>query len=599
MERDSFVEKHRFWKKYGNYIIAALTILVNIAALSIFFSFYYDLNDDFFMRDIMSGAYTGMPDGHNVQTLYVLGAFISLFYRLYRTFPWYGIFLLFCQMGSLYAVGVRLLRFCHSLLAKVGCMTLLTLFMWGMILPHLTALHYTFISAMLAAAAIFLFLTTPRGFSVKQFLVWNIPSMLLAVLAYQLRTEMLLLLFPFISLAGVFRWVEEEKFFQKENYIKYGVVLACILGGMLVSRLIDLAAYGSGEWKQFLTFFDKRTEVYDYHLDILTSGEHGEYLRSIGLNDAQQELLSNYNFGLDESINAELMGEIAAYASMDTEYFDDIPDTVRFYIYRTLHSEDVPYSRLVIALYFCIALAGIYAVFAGVGRWTFLWELALTGLVRTALWMFILIRGRYPERITHSLYVAEAALLLGMLCIQLMKGNWLQFREAGKEKAEGRRKGAPAVFVLLGLLCICYVPHSVKKVMADEESREISHVNCLKIAQYCREHPDNFYFKDVYSTVGYSQKIFQDVDNSLANHDIMGGWLCKSPLYGEKLGKFGIATMEEGLLYHDNVYFVTSKDSDTDWLTAYYAGKGLAVSIEKIDLIEGTYAVYKLKELGE
>ena len=84
MERDSFVEKHRFWKKYGNYIIAAVTILVNIAALSIFFSFYYDLNDDFFMRDIMSGAYTGMPDGHNVQTLYVLGAFISLFYRLYR-----------------------------------------------------------------------------------------------------------------------------------------------------------------------------------------------------------------------------------------------------------------------------------------------------------------------------------------------------------------------------------------------------------------------------------------------------------------------------------------------------------------------------------
>ncbi len=57
--------------------------------------------------------------------------------------------------------------------------------------------------------------------------------------------------------------------------------------------------------------------------------------------------------------------------------------------------------------------------------------------------------------------------------------------------------------------------------------------------------------------------------------------------------------MEEGLLYHDNVYFVTSKDSDTDWLTAYYAGKGLAVSIEEIDLIEGTYAVYKLKELGE
>lgn len=613
MERDLFVEKRGFWKKYGNYIITMVTILVNIVALGLFSDFYYDLNDDFFMRDIMSGAYTGTPDGHNIQTLYVLGAFISLFYRMCRTLPWYGLFLLFCQMGSLYAVGVRLLRFCHNLPAKAGGMALLSLFMWGMILPHMTALHYTFISAMLAAAAIFLFLTTPGGLSVKRFLVWNIPSMLLAVLAYQLRTEMLLLLFPFICLAGLFRWVEEEKFFQKENYIKYGVVLACILGGMLVSRLIDFAAYGSVEWKQFLTFFDKRTEVYDYHLEILTSGEHGEYLRSIGLNDAQQELLSNYNFGLDENIDAELMDEIASYASTDTDYFEDIPNTVRNYIYRTLHSEDVPYNRLVILLYFCIALAGIHTAFADIGdrsadgsgggsrreKWVFLWELVLTGMVRTVLWMFVLIRGRYPERITHSLYVAEAALLLGMLCIQLMKGNWIRFRETGEEQPGSRRRGASVIFMLLGLLCICHIPHSVRKVMADEESREISHVNCMKIAQYCGAHPDNFYFKDVYSTVGYSQRIFRDVDNSLANHDIMGGWVCKSPLYDEKLEKFGITTMEEGLLRQDNVFFVTSKDSDTSWLTAYYAGKGFTVGIEEVDSIEETYAVYQLKELGD
>ena len=577
-----------------------MTIVVNIAALSIFYDFYYDLNDDFFMRDIMSGAYTGTPDGHNVQTLYVLGAFISLFYQLCRTLPWYGIFLLFCQFGSLYAVGVRLLRFGRSLASKFGCMALLSLFIWGIMLPHMTALHYTFISAMLAASTMFLFLTTPKGLTVKQFVVQNIPSILLVILAYQLRTEMLLLLFPFICLAGLFRWCEEEKFFWQENYIKYGIVLGGIVLGMLGSRAVDFAAYGSGEWKQFLVFFDKRTEVYDYHLEILTSGEHGEYLYSIGLNDAQQELLSNYNFGLDESIDAELMGEIAAYASADTDYFKDIPERVRYYIYRTLHSEDVPYNRLVIMLYFCVAFIGLYAAFAnagekerrdmagsggdrrGRGKWAFLWQLALTGMVRTSLWMFILIRGRYPERITHSLYIAETALLLGMLCMQLV-----------------RAKGTRVIFVLLGLLCICHIPHSVQKTAADEESREISHANCMEIAQYCREYPDNFYFKDVYSTVGYSQKIFQDVDNSLANHDIMGGWLCKSPLYTEKLGRFGITSMEEGLLYHDNVYFISAQDSDNGWLSAYYAGKEIAVSVEQVDLFGGIYAVYHVKEIDE
>lgn len=581
------MNKKGVWGKDGNYIIVAVTILVNIAALSIFFDFYYDLNDDFFMRDIMSGAYTGAPDGHNIQTLYVLGAFISLFYRLCRPLPWYGLFLLLCQMGSLYAVGVRLLRFCHSLFAKAGCMVLLTLFIWGMILPHMTALHYTFISAILAASALILFLTTPKGLSMKQFLIWNIPSVLLVILAYQLRTEMLLLLFPFIGLAGLFRWVEEEKFFQKENYARYGVVLGCILCGMLISRLIDFAAYGSGEWKQFLTFFNKRTEVYDYHLEILTNGEHGEYLCSIGLNDAQQELLSNYNFGLDESIDAELMSEIAAYASADSDYFDDIPGIVRTYIYRTLH-EDVPYNRLVIALYFCVVLAGMYAAFAkrdGGRRWSFLWELALIGIVRTALWMFILIRGRYPERITHSLYVAEAALLSGMLCIRLVKEN--------------RRKITMVILALLGILCLYHVPHSVQRAMTEDARKGISYVDSVEIARYCKAHPDNFYFMDVYSTVSHSQKIFQDVDNSLANHDIMGGWLCKSPLYDEKLGKFSIKTMEEGLLRQDSVYFVASRDSDIGWLAAYYAGKGISVSVEEADRIGEAYMVYRINEISE
>ena len=53
------------WKRYENCIIASVTILVNILVLSIRFDFYYDLNDDVFMRNVMSGAYTGMPDGHN------------------------------------------------------------------------------------------------------------------------------------------------------------------------------------------------------------------------------------------------------------------------------------------------------------------------------------------------------------------------------------------------------------------------------------------------------------------------------------------------------------------------------------------------------
>jgi len=87
-------------RRYENGIMMLLTIVVNIFVLSVRFDFFYALNDYVFMRDIMAGSYTGTPDGHNIQTLYVLGAFISLFYKLLRAFPWYGVFLLVCQMLS-------------------------------------------------------------------------------------------------------------------------------------------------------------------------------------------------------------------------------------------------------------------------------------------------------------------------------------------------------------------------------------------------------------------------------------------------------------------------------------------------------------------
>ena len=86
--------------KCENRIIMTLTIIVNIALMGLFFDFYYDLNDDVLMKDIMAGVYSGTPEGHNMQTLYILGAFIALCYRLCRSIPWYGLFCSYVRWGA-------------------------------------------------------------------------------------------------------------------------------------------------------------------------------------------------------------------------------------------------------------------------------------------------------------------------------------------------------------------------------------------------------------------------------------------------------------------------------------------------------------------
>jgi hypothetical protein len=122
--------------------------------------------------------------------------------------------------------------------------------------------------------------------------------------------------------------------------------------------------------------------------------------------------------------------------------------------------------------------------------------------------------------------------------------------------------------------------------------------------------------------------MFENVDNTYANYDILGGWMCKSPLYLEKLscyateendtsvnpkagmtdsddtadaastGNDGIA---ETMLRQDNVYLIMSDTEAADqgftWLTDHYAEQGVCVRVEETDVINENYKVYRVEQL--
>jgi hypothetical protein len=569
--------------------------------MAVCFDFYYDLNDDVMMKDIMSGVYTGTPDGHNMQTLYLLGALLALCYRLCRAIPWYGLFLCLCQFGCFYLLGVRLTELVDK---KWLALLLLTAFQWGVCLPHLINVQYTITCAMMSATAIFLFYTTPETEGVKKFIVKNIPAILLVIVAYQLRTEMLLLSLPFVALAGIFRWGEEavsqdnvsdgkrfslQKMFGKDNVIKYGSVIGIILLGMLLSRSLDFAAYGSSEWKDFQDFFDARTTVYDFYPELVTQDEHSDELSQLGVTDAQKTLLRNYNFGLDEKIDTDLLDGIAGYARQTFAGAKDwstiFKEKARLYLYRSFHNQDAPYNMIVLWAYAAVLLAGFHT------RQSKIPQLALLLLTRTAIWMFVLMRGRDPERITHSLYLIEFALLAAMF----LRSLW------GREEKSSVLHGMKVCFVLFVAVALV---SSVQQVQTDQILREAVNQNQKDIDAYCRAHAENFYFEDVYSTVSFSQKMFENVDNTYANYDILGGWMCKSPLYLEKLSRYSAAATENDtdvMLRQDNVCLIMSDTEAADqgftWLTDYYAEQGIAVRVEEADVINENYKVYRVKSL--
>ncbi len=602
--------------KLGKDRLAALAVALLLAVLAAAkFDFFYDLNDDVLMKDILSGVYTGTPEGHNIQMHWPASALISLFYRAARGLPWYGLFLCFCHFGCFYLILSRCLGFFKTWYGKLASGAVAGLLFGSIFLEHLVFAQYTVTCTLLGGTAAFLFYTTEIGQSARGFIRKNIPGILLVWAAYLVRSEMLLLVLPMVCVAGAAKWGSEEKIFTRDHCIKYLGVFGLILAGLLLGQAVHEVAYSSQEWRAFTELFDNRTELYDFQAPP-SYEEHREFYQQIGLTESEKILLDNYNFGMDEEIDGKVMGEIARYAgsvkSAKTPFFEKLALRFGEYRYRSFHGKgavgsDYPWNYGVLLGYGAVFFLAIPRKYAkgrvqgagvafglknalGIG-----WKLAFLLVVRTLLWLYILMGDRAPERITHSLYLMEFCILAAMALAHWEKicSLWV------------RRISGGFVLGSFGLLALLALPDSIRTVSQRQEQREQVEECFQELYAYFgrEENRGNFYLMDVYSSVAYqqvprSEKMFAHVDNTLANYDIMGGWASKSPLQEKKLAQFGIDNMEKALREREDVYFVRQKSEDMQWLEEYYAGHGTPVETRLAAQAAGIFEIYEVFPAG-
>lgn len=589
----------KFYKKQENKILALAAVLVMGIFVGLNFDYFYQANDDVYIKNLLSGVYTGTPESHNIQMHYPISLCLSLLYRIAGNLPVYGLFLCVCHYGCCYFLFERSLHFTKNSATKILLVATETLLATALLLPELVFTQYTVTCAMLAGTALFRFYTTglvSEVEGVKPFIKKNISNILLVILAFCIRSEMFLLVLPFVCVAGFFKWMQEKPVFTKENAAKYLGVFGLILAGLGLAQGIHMIAYSGAEWKTFTQFFDDRTELYDYQF-IPEYEQNREFYESIGLDQSEQELLVNYNFGLDEDIDSEVLRQTAEYAktlkTTDVSFMERFKISFADYRYKTFHATDYPWNLAVLAGY-----ALLFLLAWKNKSYAYLWKLPLLAVVRTGLWMYIMMGNRYPDRITHSLYFVELLLLAAML-----------FEQCKKEQDKGQGWQRYSFTVLTGIIFVMIgisaLPASMDKVQAESEQREAANEEIKALDAYCRKNVENFYFVDVYSAVSdksaveYSEKVFENVDNSPANYDLMGGWVSKSPADYKKLEYFGLESLANAILDSDKAYVIIKKEKSMDWIVNYYEKKrGIVVEAVIQDTIatesEEVYTVYKI-----
>lgn len=588
-------------EKVNNIVLSFLVVLGVYVVTACCFDFFYDLNDDMVIKDILAGAYSGTPDGHTNQMLYPLGWLLACVYKVLPAASVFGMFLCLCFGSSFVMITYRMQKLFRNARAKVTAVILMILVFLSLMLWELVYVQYSVVCGCLAGTACFWFYTTPVEGTPKEWWKKNLPALLLVWLAFNIRSEMLLLTCPFLAAAGIGHWMEAVKLEQKKdtgigkqniwsyvltkgNISKYLVFIVVMMLGMGLFAGVDRLAYRSAGWQEYRGFFDARTEVYDYTW-YPGYEEQKEFYEANQIDEIQYRLIDNYNFGLDESITENTLKTIASFGErpkMLGSFAYRVKQACGDMVRRIFSRADMPYNLFVLAGYGLVVGLAILQK-----EKSYYWKLGLLLMMRFIPWFYLLFVQRAVDRITHPLYIIEFMLLLAILI------NELYDRPLWNEEKYYRMVAAGA----LALVAIISLPYGYKAVKEEQIRREQLLVNQTLWDEYAKANPDNYYYLDVYSTVSFMEKMYEKVDNRQKNYDLLGGWICNSPLQEEARDKYTECETISQALLTDNFYVVAAEKREIAFIEDYYNSKGIKVETKVLETVgegENPFVVYKI-----
>jgi len=591
-------------KVCGAFVYTLLLALL----LSVLFDFYYDLNDDTMIKDIVSGAYTGEPSGYCIQMLYPLSWCIALFYKAIPTVSWYGLFLCLCQFSVVFLIAARLLFVMQCTRTRIAALAVEAFLMLGLFLRQFVVVQYSVTAGICMTGAVFLFLTVQNTNKVSLFFRRNLLPLVLVVLSFLIRTEVCTMLFPFLLLAGLVKWCSEEKFFTAVNFRKYVLLIVTALLCMTAVYSLDIVAYRGSEWSNFRDFFDARTKLYDFY-GLPDYEGNKDFYESVGLSRESYTLLENYNFALDESIDTWRLEAIVTYQEQLAKEGKGLHDTFGFVSRNGVRDALWDYkdqlqnhrslaSVAVIVLYFLYMILCVVPV-KGRMRARAIVRMLCILAVRSVLWLYLCMVDRVLDRVTIPLLMVEFMLLISLLiCRKPQKDS---------SRAQNIVKIAICILCIVGIFAALVI--NLQNVRDEYLQRASADAHWNAMMDYCRKNGNNYYIIDVYSStsyqgVPYSEKIFTDMDNTYKNFDLCGGWAAKSPLARQKLERYHFRDIQSALCStktngRTKAYFIASVGKNLDWLIQYYQKRGITIELQRIDQIqtgtkEPAFDVYKL-----
>lgn len=509
-------------------VVISVICIVGIALIIQPPAFYFV--DDIIMRSILSGAYSGTPDGHAVYMQYPLTGVLAWAYKICNAVPWLELFFIICIVVGMSLIALQFKR------PVIGILVSFLVYM-----PFYQYIHYTLIAALMGATAVFLLM---QG----RYKVWPI---ILLLFAYMIRSQVGLLSLPFVACALVWKIIIRPRDEWKRAILTQLKWVFCVGTVLLLCTIINRLCYNSEEWKSYLAYNDSRTLLFDY-TDFMSTDYYGQHFDSFAMTKQEHIVLTSYNLMLDSNFDEVKMQQVAEAVvtrmSQNPELGNPLTESVKNY-YIQMRFKDIPYNYVWLVTY--IVLIVSFIVYK---KWLPFATLVVLGIGRSSIWMYLIWKGRFPERVSLSLYLLELMVLLGMSLYLT------QHRRISQVKFQKL-----ASWILVGALLI-----TCGWQWKDTQAKMFHYTQfppCWTvIKKYCSVHPERLYLMDVYSGKDYSDYTFvKDADNI----KYMGGWMSASPLTNQIFENLEVKDAAEALYFCEEVSFLAGKERDVLWLEEY------------------------------
>lgn len=562
-------------KYLENMIIVGVPLLLFIIWTLTCWDLNYQVHDDRYMMEFVSGKFLGHGDAHLVYMKYLLGMFLLFLYNTWQGHDWYATMLFVIQFATIAVLTWYLIRGWKKRFHKIVTIIVFYVFFILCWINEITCFTYTTVAA-LASATILVVFALSRD-CIRDYVI----LLVLCFLSYNLRSDVFFMVLPFCGIVWGYKMVK----YKKRSYVAFllslGVVLAMSYG-------VECMAYSDSGWSDYKKYNHARTLYYDYYIDeMVVYDNYKEVYEELGISENGCKILESYDLSLYDEELYEKIPELAKYYQSPKGLVERLVDGVKNVLQDGLLESKM--MTLVSAFFWGIAV--VYIIMKKNKAGGILGGLFCLGHI--ILWMYLGYRGRILPRVSHSMLLIQ---IVTPLVVTFYV--WQQQRE--EEKAQNSLPGLCKKMGICAFILVCvgvalYDVRLSQKLIV-KNAKEADYRDQYIIEEYCNAHPNNFYFLDVFSVVECKYTFAFHNDNEYENFLSLGDWFGNSPIYKEKLKKEKIASVRDAVLHDDTVYVIGIEGKSLDFM------KGITeknVSIEPVDDLDGgmdDYVVYAIKE---